>query len=217
MKTCTTCNVNKELGEFGKHKDMCDGHLNQCKSCRAEYMKNYSSRNADTISSRHRSYYEKNNERIKARVRNHWRENAISINEKRRERYKTDEEHRTKVLKQCSDSNRKCRPIRRRKNREEKTAAYYLELCRKRMWHAFNGRGRECKSKQLLGCDSETLRKHLESTKLPEKDYTNAHIDHIIPCAAFDMSNVEQQKECFHYTNLQLLPAEENLRKSSHF
>jgi len=95
--------VNKELDEFGKHKDMRDGHLNQCKSCRAEYMKNYSSRNAYTISSRHRSYYEKNDERIKTRTRNHWRENAISINEKRRERYNTDEEYRTKVLKQCSD------------------------------------------------------------------------------------------------------------------
>jgi hypothetical protein len=30
-------------------------------------------------------------------------------------------------------------------------------------------------------------------------------IDHTKPCAAFDLTNLEQQKECFHHTNLQPL------------
>ena len=40
------------------------------------------------------------------------------------------------------------------------------------------------------------------------------HIDHIRPCASFDLSDEEQQKICFHYTNLQPLWAEDNLKKS---
>ena len=40
------------------------------------------------------------------------------------------------------------------------------------------------------------------------------HIDHIRPCASFDLTDPEQQKQCFHYTNLQPLWAEDNLRKS---
>jgi hypothetical protein len=32
-------------------------------------------------------------------------------------------------------------------------------------------------------------------------------------CASFDMSNEENQIKCFHYTNLQPLWAEENIRK----
>ena len=42
----------------------------------------------------------------------------------------------------------------------------------------------------------------------------NWHIDHIRPCASFDLTDPEQQKQCFHYTNLQPLWAADNLAKS---
>jgi desulfoferrodoxin (superoxide reductase-like protein) len=40
------------------------------------------------------------------------------------------------------------------------------------------------------------------------------HIDHIKPCASFDLTKKEEQLKCFHYTNLQPLWARENLIKS---
>jgi len=39
-------------------------------------------------------------------------------------------------------------------------------------------------------------------------------IDHIRPCASFDLSDLEQQKQCFHWTNLQPLWSAENRSKS---
>jgi hypothetical protein len=35
-------------------------------------------------------------------------------------------------------------------------------------------------------------------------------IDHVIPCASFDMSNIDEQKKCFHWSNLQPLSIKEN-------
>jgi hypothetical protein len=41
------------------------------------------------------------------------------------------------------------------------------------------------------------------------------HIDHIIPCASFNLKNSEEQKRCFHYTNLEPLWGYDNWHKGS--
>lgn len=45
--------------------------------------------------------------------------------------------------------------------------------------------------------------------------YTGWHVDHIIPCAAFDLTKPAEQAKCFHYSNLQPLWATDNYRKSN--
>lgn len=39
------------------------------------------------------------------------------------------------------------------------------------------------------------------------------HVDHIIPCVAFDLTTESGQLECFNYSNLQPLWAVDNLSK----
>ena len=39
----------------------------------------------------------------------------------------------------------------------------------------------------------------------------------IKPCNSFDLSDPSQQKECFNYTNLQILTKEENLTKGDKY
>lgn len=38
-----------------------------------------------------------------------------------------------------------------------------------------------------------------------------------IPCASFDITDLEQQKQCFRYTNLQPLWAVDNLKKGTRY
>lgn len=69
---------------------------------------------------------------------------------------------------------------------------------------------------ELLGCTFEELKFHLESQFKDGMNWDNYgkwHMDHIRPCASFDLTDVEQQKICFNYKNLQPLWAEDNLSK----
>ena len=70
----------------------------------------------------------------------------------------------------------------------------------------------------LLGCSASFLHTYLESQfkkGMSWENYGTAwHIDHIEPCARFDLTNKEHRKRCFHYTNLQPLWVQDNLIKS---
>lgn len=71
---------------------------------------------------------------------------------------------------------------------------------------------------ELLGCSVNFLRKYLENKFKEGMDWNNYglygwHIDHIIPCSGFDLTQSKEQRECFHYSNLQPLWARENLMK----
>src|ERR1051326_9408232 len=75
------------------------------------------------------------------------------------------------------------------------------------------------KTHALLGCTPKELRLHLEKQFQPGMTWANHglygwHMDHIRPCASFDLTDPEQQRQCFHYTNLQPMWAMENWRKN---
>ena len=76
------------------------------------------------------------------------------------------------------------------------------------------------KTTELIGCSVQSLRNHLEEkfkNGMSWDNYGDWHIDHIIPCAAFDLTRSTEQKKCFHYTNLQPLWAHENLSKGAKY
>ena len=43
------------------------------------------------------------------------------------------------------------------------------------------------------------------------------HIDHILPCVAFDLEDPMEQQACFHYRNLQALWKVDNQKKGSRY
>lgn len=72
---------------------------------------------------------------------------------------------------------------------------------------------------RLLGCSIADLCQHLEKQFREGMTWDNYcrfgwHVDHIKPCASFDLLDPAQQRACFHYTNLQPLWHWENAAKS---
>jgi Zn ribbon nucleic-acid-binding protein len=74
------------------------------------------------------------------------------------------------------------------------------------------------KTIKLLGCTIQHARNYIESQWLEGMNWDNHgnkgwHIDHIKPVNTFNFTDPEQQKQCFHYTNLRPLWAYDNLSR----
>ena len=79
---------------------------------------------------------------------------------------------------------------------------------------------KDAHTEELLGCSIEYLRHYLENQFTDGMTWDNYgrsgwHIDHIIPLDYFDITDPEQQKRAWHYTNLRPLWARDNIRKSN--
>jgi len=75
-------------------------------------------------------------------------------------------------------------------------------------------------AKAILAFSARRIVKHLESQFKEGMTWDNYgrgtnnwSIDHIIPCSNFDLTKIEEQQKCFHYTNLQPLWTTENSSK----
>lgn len=125
-----------------------------------------------------------------------------------------------------------------RKEESRKRAPYILEYVnarrdadpgfklrmnlRHRIWSALQA-GEASKSggiQELVGCSAANLMEHLQSQFTDGMSWESYgrggwHVDHIRPCASFDLTDPEHQRQCFHYTNLQPLWAADNIRKGS--
>ena len=107
--------------------------------------------------------------------------------------------------------------------RKEQQRNYLKNPCNKlkcylrhRIYMALKGNPKLETTTKLVGCSIKVLKSHLEKqfTKgMSWSNYGTWHVDHIRPCASFDLSITENQKLCFNYNNLQPLWAEENLHK----
>lgn len=153
--------------------------------------------------------FTRNNPQRRKELRDNWE----AVPENRRRRYERNQELKRQPKARTTENKR-----RRRRHANDHQFAMTMRL-RARMHTALNAAmaQKSSTSQKLLGCDWATLVAHLErqfTDGMSWDNYSEWHIDHIRPCASFDLTDPAQQCECFHYTNLQPLWAEDNLRKS---
>lgn len=229
-KICSKCNEEKEVCEFNKDKNKATGFRSECKSCQKFYSKKYREK---TILHR-KKYYEDNIEKIKE-----WRElNREKVNKQRKE-YKESNKNLISINKKTYYEKNKEDILtyhkEYRKKNKEKFISYGKNYrinnnssplfiisnnVRKRFKTFLKSKNitKNNKTFDIVGCTPEVLKEHLEKQFVGGMSWDNYgfygwHIDHIIPLSS--AKTEEEIYELCHYTNLQPLWAEDNLKKGS--
>lgn len=198
----------------------------------SEIRKKYNAMHKEHHSEIGKIYYLKNREKILQRMgirsKNPETKKRIKIYLK-----KWYSKNRNKILRQCAEYRLKNKKkiaigIKRWKLKNKNiTNSYFvnrrkndinfkmLHNIRVRISMAIRGYNKSAKTKELLGCSIEFLIGYLEAKFQPGMAWNNYGkngwtVDHIFPCAIFNMSDPIEQKQCFHYTNLQPMWSKEN-------
>lgn len=104
-----------------------------------------------------------------------------------------------------------------RNHRSKRTNYFLTSKLRSRIYSVLKGIKKSAPTLVLLGCSLNDFRSHLESQFVEGMSWQNYgrlwHIDHIRECWRFDLSNPEQQRACFHFSNLRPLWAKDNLSR----
>jgi len=109
-----------------------------------------------------------------------------------------------------------------RKKKKTNDPKYKMTLILRRrlllaIQRAKNGRAvKHAHTLDMLGCPMDEFIKHIEQQFQPGMSWENHgqwHIDHVLPCASFDLTDPEQQKTCFNFSNMQPLWAKDNISK----
>ncbi|MFA7219280.1 MAG: hypothetical protein WC119_02090 [Synergistaceae bacterium] len=238
---CTKCGKKYPLTRdyFYSRKDRSKGFVSQCKSCSnkrgEEARKKYREKNKDKKKEIDRTYREAHKDEIKEYSIEYRRTHKEKIRENNKRFAKTEkrktyerkyygnnkgsiseygkkyrEDNKDKINKYFRDKRANDLDYRIRKNMQSR-----IQTVVKRM-----GAIKSDTTANLIGCSMPRFISWLES-KFKEgmawDNYGEWHIDHIKPCAVFDLTQPSEQKECFHYSNLRPLWARENLSKNSRY
>lgn len=185
-KVCSKCKVDKELCEFQIDTSKKSGYKSNCKNCCSVQQKIYKKNNSVLISIKRKKYYEDNKEKEKKLQKLYRDTRKEKLLEKQKEKYQSDPLYKMKVN------------VRRRINK-------------------FLKKNNE-KSFEIIGCTPEQLKTHIENQFYDGMSWENYgkygwHIDHRIPLSIG--KTYEEIRNLCHYTNLQPLWAEDNLKKSN--
>jgi hypothetical protein len=216
----------EENSERLKQKNKDDYQKN--KSIRSEKNKEYYLKNRDKIIKRQRAYHERkiqeDPEGLRKARKKYYIQNKEDIRGRAKKFY---QKNKSKILsknrKYCAENKEKI--SKQRRSKRAKNLNFHLACNLRSRISCILGKikaKKSCGTFDLLGCSISELKKHLESQFQDGMSWENYgkdgwHVDHIKPCASFDLSKKVDQKKCFHYTNLQPLWWEDNLSKGSSY
>jgi hypothetical protein len=215
-KICRKCKIEKFLDDFSKDKGSTDGHYLYCKECcKLSYQSKF-----NLIKEKKRFYSKKYNIENKEKIQSYRKEYRINNREKAKEYRIKNKEKQKSYNKEYSINNRE-RINKYKKNRNlNEPICNLINNVRSRLKKYLKSTGitKNKKTFDIIGCPPQQLKEHLEKQFVDGMSWDNYsfhswHIDHIIPLSS--AKTEEDLKKLCHYTNLQPLWAEDNLKKSN--
>jgi hypothetical protein len=164
-------------------------------------------------------WVQKNPVKQKESIQRYCLENAGALRIKSAERRKNNPGKYRLAAKRWREFNRN--RLQERQNLRRQTDPYYRLVVnlRSRVGKAMRRRSKSAPTRELLGMDIPEFHIYIRGQFRPGMTWENYgsiwHIDHIRPCASFDLSDPEQQKVCFRWDNLEPLFVAENLKKGA--
>lgn len=209
-RVCNKCHIEKSIIEY-RYRNDAKLYRRDCRQCERIAVKEWISKNLDYSRKTSLIHYYENKERHK----------ETNILWKAR-----NPEYMSNYNRQYREDNREKENERKRKynkiKRKTDIKFRFSQQIRKRIQAALKTQraNKNNTTYELIGCSLIELRKYLESLftegmKWNNYGYYGWHVDHLIPCAAFDLTDPEQQKTCFHFSNLQPLWAKDNQMKGA--
>ena len=204
MKKCSKCKLEFPLTEFDKDKSRKDGYKYNCKSCARNIQTESRSKKLDYYKTKSKEYFISNREYFSQKQKEWRSKNPEKVK-------KWGKEWRSKNPKYANEW---------QKNERKTNPQYRIKFnLRERMRKALKGNWKQGKTIEMLGLTipeyKEYLFKQFDSNMNWDNYGSYWEIDHIKPCDSFDLSNLEEQKECFIFTNTQPMVISENRKKSN--
>jgi len=204
-KICSKCKEEKGVLDFYKDKTRKDGYRSRCKICCNIESSNYQKSNPHICAIKSKKYRENHPSKVKE-THKKWRDKNIVSERQRSSEWKKN--NRDKVN-EYRVKQRKTNPL---------FKLTHNVRCRINDYMRKVSITKNNKTFDIVGCSPQFLKEYLESQFVEGMTWDNYgqcgwHIDHIIPLSSAD--DEERVYELCHYSNLQPLWEEDNLKKGS--
>ena len=221
MKTCSKCKIEYDLSFFYKDKSSKDGHRTNCKKCAQEYRDSVKEKSKEY----RKDYWDKNKDEINRKLRDNYNpdkkkkyylDNKSIILQTRKSHYEKNKEDKKSYQKEYQKKNKEKRNKYLYERRQNDEIFRLITNIRNLILNSFYelGFSKNSKTNEILGCDFEQLKNHLESKFEGWMNWENRglyngglnygwDIDHIEPIS--NAKTIEDLYRLNHYTNLQPL------------
>jgi hypothetical protein len=223
-KICSKCRIEKSVNNFCKNKSRKDGLNCYCDDCAKIYRNNWTRNNKEKVAGYHNIYYRQRSDEVKQREKEYRVKNKKNRSLKSKEWNENHKEYRKEYGKRWRISHPEYRNKYEKERLMNDLFYKFIANIRGLIRKSFKRKGynKSSHAYEMVGLSYDELKNYLfKNAKFrypdfKEEDFLKSnkyHIDHIIP-----LSTAKTEKEVIklcHYTNLQLLTAEDNLTKSN--